>query len=406
MPTLAQKVKITFLAPGTRVLWVASKPGPPPTNAIKTDASEISYDFGGAKDLDSIYIWNRSTNNMATEMVESILQESAWEITESSETLIGEVKIQLQHDGKPLAAGSITAINGKQRTELMLTPSSNGEVSVFGIQPGPLKVIPKVPVKGQTKAYPAQSWEMTLARTQPMPILTIVIPDAVETATPATKTASKPGVPPVPGSAPSTEIDTPDQGSRREEPVVPPSGPMPAASTGGGWLSWVFALAALVGIGFLVKYLMANRSDEVAGAMRKLGVPVPDDVGAAQDDPAPVATAAAPIPKIILDAPEPTPIASITTAVTSLVGSAQTLSLAPGTYTVGRDPGCDFPFPDESSISRNHARIVSDGSSVSVEDLGSTNGTFVNGRQLQPGTSVQLGVGDDIQFGTVRFRSA
>jgi hypothetical protein len=58
------------------------------------------------------------------------------------------------------------------------------------------------------------------------------------------------------------------------------------------------------------------------------------------------------------------------------------LPLPPGTEVVlGRSEGCTVPIPD-GSVSRLHARIVADEAGVHVEDLGSANGTYVDGRKL------------------------
>ena len=45
---------------------------------------------------------------------------------------------------------------------------------------------------------------------------------------------------------------------------------------------------------------------------------------------------------------------------------------------VGRAPTCDLPVFDPT-ISRRHAEVVADGDGVRIRDLGSSNGTFVNG---------------------------
>ncbi|MBI5502436.1 MAG: diguanylate cyclase [Deltaproteobacteria bacterium] len=50
--------------------------------------------------------------------------------------------------------------------------------------------------------------------------------------------------------------------------------------------------------------------------------------------------------------------------------------------TIGRDPGCDVRLGDDG-ISRRHVRIVADGPAWAVEDVGSTNGTTVNGERLE-----------------------
>jgi pSer/pThr/pTyr-binding forkhead associated (FHA) protein len=63
--------------------------------------------------------------------------------------------------------------------------------------------------------------------------------------------------------------------------------------------------------------------------------------------------------------------------------------------TVGRE-GCDVLLADPE-VSRRHARIVLTGAGAEVEDLGSTNGTFVNGRRITGRTALQPG--DRIAFG-------
>jgi pSer/pThr/pTyr-binding forkhead associated (FHA) protein len=68
-----------------------------------------------------------------------------------------------------------------------------------------------------------------------------------------------------------------------------------------------------------------------------------------------------------------------------------------GPVTVGRGRDADLVLADEL-VSRGHARVTPEGSGAVVEDLGSRNGTFVNGEaihgptRLQPGDQLQLGV--------------
>lgn len=66
---------------------------------------------------------------------------------------------------------------------------------------------------------------------------------------------------------------------------------------------------------------------------------------------------------------------------------------------VGRGPLADFhigaPF-----VSRCHCRLAATDDRLEVEDLGSTNGTFVNGRRIVRAT---LSVGDSLRVGRVEF---
>lgn len=64
---------------------------------------------------------------------------------------------------------------------------------------------------------------------------------------------------------------------------------------------------------------------------------------------------------------------------------------------VGREAHCDICIAD-SSVSRNHARLIMDDMGTwTIEDLGSTNGTKVNGHAVQ---RAELRFGDQITFGT------
>ena len=62
---------------------------------------------------------------------------------------------------------------------------------------------------------------------------------------------------------------------------------------------------------------------------------------------------------------------------------------------LGREPGCALRLPADD-VSRRHARIAPAGDGHLVEDLGSTNGTFVNGvgikeALLRGGETIRLG---------------
>ncbi|MFN7948854.1 MAG: FHA domain-containing protein [Blastocatellia bacterium] len=69
-------------------------------------------------------------------------------------------------------------------------------------------------------------------------------------------------------------------------------------------------------------------------------------------------------------------------------------------------PDVDLDQDDpEAKVSRRHARIVSNGSQFFIEDLGSTNGTFVNrGQRLLPGNRHPLNNGDEIIVGKTFLR--
>ncbi len=72
-----------------------------------------------------------------------------------------------------------------------------------------------------------------------------------------------------------------------------------------------------------------------------------------------------------------------------------------GVSHVGRATDNDHVF-DDPSLSRRHARIHRIGDQLEVEDLGSSNGTFVNGRRIN---RQAVAAGDIVRFGDLNFRA-
>lgn len=75
--------------------------------------------------------------------------------------------------------------------------------------------------------------------------------------------------------------------------------------------------------------------------------------------------------------------------------TGMTFVLKQGVTTVGRHPESDI-FLNDVTVSRHHCRFVTDGSDLTVEDSGSTNGIYVRGDRvdraaLEPGDHVLVG---------------
>ena len=102
------------------------------------------------------------------------------------------------------------------------------------------------------------------------------------------------------------------------------------------------------------------------------------------------------------------PVAAIAAA--STAGSAKlvapdgrTHALAGASTVFGRKATSDVILTGDAFVSGTHARIVREGGAYKVVDLGSTNGTKVNGQRLAPETPVALADGDAVQFGQTAF---
>ena len=99
--------------------------------------------------------------------------------------------------------------------------------------------------------------------------------------------------------------------------------------------------------------------------------------------------------------PAPAAVRQIAPAVTPgprLVSRQREWILSDGANIVGRGPECTVRI-DDGSVSRPHARIIVTGMNATIEDLGSKNGTSVNGDKV--GQPVALEDGAQIRIGSV-----
>lgn len=85
-------------------------------------------------------------------------------------------------------------------------------------------------------------------------------------------------------------------------------------------------------------------------------------------------------------------------------GQTNTLEIHEDRISIGRLPDNTLQIEDDS-VSSHHAEIVPDGAVCQLIDLGSTNGTFVNG---EPAGEITLVDGDSVRFGQIEgvFSSA
>jgi len=81
-------------------------------------------------------------------------------------------------------------------------------------------------------------------------------------------------------------------------------------------------------------------------------------------------------------------------------GEVRQVPLHPLPFRIGRRPGLELVLASDS-VSKVHAEIYADGDTLRLRDLGSTNGSFVNGEAVEDGP---LGEGDVLHFADLEFR--
>jgi pSer/pThr/pTyr-binding forkhead associated (FHA) protein len=79
---------------------------------------------------------------------------------------------------------------------------------------------------------------------------------------------------------------------------------------------------------------------------------------------------------------------------------------------IGREDPISEVFPDldltnfggaEGGVSRRHAVIHRSGNVYTIEDMGSTNGTYINKKRIQPHVPQTITPGDELRFGKLAF---
>ncbi|MEM7625930.1 MAG: FHA domain-containing protein [Planctomycetota bacterium] len=80
-------------------------------------------------------------------------------------------------------------------------------------------------------------------------------------------------------------------------------------------------------------------------------------------------------------------------------GTRRDFPLRPGNLVVGRKNSCELRIP-LSSVSRQHCEVRVEGDSITLRDLGSSNGTYHNSIRVQ---TAELEAGDEIVVGPVVF---
>jgi len=108
---------------------------------------------------------------------------------------------------------------------------------------------------------------------------------------------------------------------------------------------------------------------------------------------------------IALPTPTPPPAAPSLARLVSIRGGAKReFPLVPGVTTFGRRSENSVVLGGDPYISGHHAQIIAEGDTFRLTDLGSTNGTLVNGQALAANTPRPLLPGDEVVLGSMAYR--
>ncbi len=397
---LAQgQIKLDFGDAGEREVWISDQLAMPPSTLKATEAT-LDLPIQGGK-TDKLYVWDRKSGNLASRPITEI--KGTWKLAPQDFKLVGKVTVRVEHEGKRVAIAFIKLKDGSGDRESQIDPGKNGEASFFGVQPGNVAVTVRYNSKGVDADPAQQTFILNPKRAEPDPTFIVSLTQEVETVAGGSSDAKK---------EPTSGSEAPKKESG-EEPTADAKAPAKSGSIIGSMVVYLLALgAAGAAIWFGLKYMKDNQ-DKVKDQLQKIGVQVPDPQDPAQQDPGPAPVPVAPVPpqKIILDdadpnvpvAPSNIPSPASPLGQPSLVmENGDVFPLPEGETLVGREAGNGLSLVTENTVSRKHAAVVKDGVNVLVRDLGSSNGTFVNGVKVTADTVLKPG--DQVQFGQARFR--
>jgi hypothetical protein len=349
--------------------------------------------------------------------------------------LLQKVRVVVTGKGdKPVAQAMVSLTDGgKNSQRKVVTAASQGvaEFDFVGTGRGSLTVTPE----GGT----ATTKEVTIdvPRGEPVQTIPVSLPEVTATVEPpaGSEAAAEPGSATTsPGTAATAPAQPAVQGT-------PPGTPLPQAPSSGGSggmiISWIFFLALLAG-GY---YYFKKQGITVDQLIKKLGVQ-PDTVvhgggslaGANLASGMPAPGPPPPPPPVVADPNQcqfcgqmkdpsggcactvtrggAAPAANGFGPTATPLGTGPRLVGMQGTYmghvfpihgtvVLGRDASNPVPLDRDTTASRRHAQITADGGVYRIQDLGSSNGTYVNGAKV---TEQALTPGDEVSVGGTRFR--
>jgi hypothetical protein len=393
------KITLQFPDAGRREVWIGSKlPDGTKPSTTESEAKSLEIPIASTAKADKIFVWDRTSGNVAVKPIQDIL--TTWEVKPTDYKYIGVVRVMVQSQDKPVSAASVTLSDAKRSQTQILDPSSKGVLEFYCIFPGEVKISTTYKADGKTREPDVISSQIALKRDNADRTIAVNLPDKVETIAVKDTEISE---------SAKSEAETDKEKAASKDIVVRQPNRIGQA------IVMLLVLAAAGGLVYFAIKFFNNNPDQVKHNLQKLGVQIPEpgDPDNANPTSAPAAPVAPqPQPQIVLGGADPTPLQTPYTpqsAVPTPTGTPRLVAengvvfdLQEGSAIVSREADGDIVLLNEGSVSRRHAEVIRQGTTITVKDLGSTNGTYVNGVKINGDTVLEIG--DRVQFGAIRLR--
>lgn len=349
-------------------------------------STEVPYEGEPGSRL--LVVRNFESGNAAVRKLSDVAKSGRWTVTAKDENRVGAVTVKVVDGDRAIERGMVSLANGDKQASVLLSPADDGSAKFYALEPGSYRVSFEYERDGVATVAPAETFNLSMQRATPETTWTLDVPGAASATAETPKSEPEPA-PPVAQKEEST-------------PRAPNTnaGPIPQ------FLSILISLAVVAGLAWLILNYVRNNQAKVQSALEQVGIKVPDP-SAHQPEPPIAAPKPEPLQKIVLPDASPGPAtataAGMKVSNPRLVADDGSVFLIPeGESVVGRDATADLSLAGESTVSRRHAQLIREGDRVRIQDLGSTNGAYVNGAKVE--SSLELHDGDQVQFGAVRRR--
>lgn len=363
------QIKVVFPGNGIWEAWIG--PGSPDSRSVfKSKGESVSLPLAGTHNEDRVTVYDGTAGNLAYRTLTDI--DDTWTVKGRDFSEIASVIIEVTHKGAPVAAANVSLKTSKRTQTLLLTPSHKGRLTFKGVAAGKAEVLVSTSKDGQPVSVPTQGFELKLVRQAKVPILKVALAEPVDTV--------------------GAVVQAPAASAANVAPTPP-------------WyrfLQMLLGLGAIAGLAYLAWRHLPGMKPKIDEQLAKVGVQIPADPVPDDAPSIPVAPAPIPVEQIILANSDPASVSTPTPIIAqpALVGPAGRFDIAEGTTLVTREEGHGL-YIDSTTVSRKHAEIIRDATTTTLKDLGSTNGTFVNGTKIVADTPLKNG--DRVQFGDVPF---
>jgi hypothetical protein len=448
----AKSVAVRVPSGGDYSAYIQEAPGAAPRKvADKTDL-EVPASLGKY----TIYVLDMKSGYAARKAVDAKSAPAEVSFASPDFNLVQKVRVLATgKEGKPIAQGTVTLTDsGNNTTRGIIQPTSQGaaEFSFIKSGSGTIAVTAGEGAENTTiqksVSIDLPKNEMVQAVTLELPSVTKVVEPPAGSAPAATPDATTPAAAPAPTTAAPPAAAAPAAApAPAPAPVAAPVQPTPMERSQPGFMdtlaNFVIGLiqfAILIALLFFGYRYAKKQEITVETVLKKMGVQ-PETLGAggtslagANLSGSVAAPGPAPAPPPIVADPNQCPFCgqmkdqfgSCGCTVTRGVGPAMASGFGGGAATgsgprlvamggaylgqvfpiqgvavIGRDASNPVPLDRDTTASRRHAQITDQGGSYHIQDLGSSNGTYVNGAKI---TDTQLSPGDEVAIGGTRFR--